>query len=44
MSRTNEIRHIEWHKTCKCKYRLEASVCNKNKDGMKTNSDVTVKN
>ena len=25
MSRTNE-RHIEWHKTCKC--RLDASVCN----------------
>ena len=28
MSRTNEIRHIEWHKTCKCKCRLDASVCN----------------
>ena len=28
MSRTNETRHIEWHKTCKCKCRLEASVCN----------------
>ena len=28
MSRTNETRHIEWHKTCKCKYRLDASVCN----------------
>ena len=26
MSRTNETRHIEWH--CKCKYRLDASVCN----------------
>ena len=23
MSRTNETRHIEWHKTCKCKCRLE---------------------
>ena len=29
MSRTNEPRHIEWHKTCKCKYRLDACVCNK---------------
>ena len=28
MSRTNITRHIKWHKTCKCKYRLDASVCN----------------
>ena len=28
MSRTNEIRHKEWHETCKCKCRLDASVCN----------------
>ena len=28
MSRTNETRHIEWHKTCKCKCRLDVSVCN----------------
>ena len=28
MSRTNETRHIEWRKTCKCKCRLDASVCN----------------
>ena len=28
MSRTNEIRHIEWHETCKCKCRLDASICN----------------
>ena len=28
MSRTNETRHIEWHEACKCKYRLDASVCN----------------
>ena len=26
--RTNETRHIEWHETCKCKCRLDASVCN----------------
>ena len=30
MSITNETRHIEWHETCKCKCRLDASVC-KNK-------------
>ena len=35
ISRTNETRHIEWHKTCKCKRRL---------DGMKINADVNVKN
>ena len=28
MSQTNETRHIELHETCKCKYRLDASVCN----------------
>ena len=28
MSRTNEARRIEWHETCKCKYRLDASFCN----------------
>ena len=28
ISRTNETRHIEWHKTCKCKCRIDASVCN----------------
>ena len=28
MSRTNETKHIEWHETCKCKCRLDASVCN----------------
>ena len=28
VSRTNETRHVEWHKTCKCKCRLDASVCN----------------
>ena len=29
MSRTNETRHIKWHEMCKCKCRLDASVCNK---------------
>ena len=28
ISRTNVTRHIEWHETCKCKCRLDASVCN----------------
>ena len=44
MLRTNEARHIEWHKTCKCKCRLDASVCNDKQDGIKTNADVNVKN
>ena len=26
--RTNETRHIKWHETCKCKCRLNVSVCN----------------
>ena len=28
ISRTNETRFIEWHETCKCKWRLDAIVCN----------------
>ena len=28
MSRSNETRHIDRHETCKCKCRLDASVCN----------------
>ena len=28
VSTTNETRHIEWLKTCICKCRLDASVCN----------------
>ena len=28
MSRTNEARHVKWHKTCKCRCRLDASICN----------------
>ena len=28
MSRTNETGYIEWHETCKCKCRLDLSVCN----------------
>ena len=28
MSRANETRHIKWHETCECKFRLDASACN----------------
>ena len=28
MPRINGTRHIEWHETCKCKCRLDASACN----------------
>ena len=28
ISMTNETRHIKWHETCKCKCRLNKSVCN----------------
>ena len=28
MSKTNETRFIEWHEICKCKWRLDAIVCN----------------
>ena len=28
MSRTNEIKNIKWHETCKCECRLDAIVCN----------------
>ena len=27
MSWSNQAKHIEWHETCKCKCRLNASVC-----------------
>ena len=28
ISRANETMHIKWHETCKCKCRLDVSVCN----------------
>ena len=28
ISRANETRHIKWRKTCKCRCRLDASICN----------------
>ena len=44
MSGTNETRHIEWHEMCKCKCRLDASVCNNNNVGMMINVSVNAKN
>ena len=31
ISRTNETRYTEWHETCKCKCRVDASVFNNKK-------------
>ena len=28
MSRTNETRHIKWHKACQCRCRIETNACN----------------
>ena len=28
MSRTSVTRHMKWHETCKCKFRLDASIYN----------------
>ena len=42
MSLTNETRSIKWHETCKCICRLNEIICNK--DGIKINVDVNVKN
>ena len=28
MSRTNETRHLEWRKTCKCECKFGANICN----------------
>ena len=45
ISRTNKTRYIKWHETCKCKCRLDTSVCNnKKKNGMNINADVNEKN
>ena len=44
MSRTNEKKHIKWHETCKCKCRLDASVCNNNNVGMMINVGANAKN
>ena len=44
MSRTNETRHIKWHETCKCKCRLDASVCNHKQRWNDDKCSVNVKN
>ena len=28
MSRTNETKRIKWRETCKCKCKLNSSICN----------------
>ena len=38
MSKTNETRHIKWHETCKCKYKLDV-----NNVGIMRNVDVNAK-
>ena len=44
MSRTNETRYIEWHGTCRCKCRLNASFVIKSKDVIKINAGVNARN
>ena len=44
MSRTNETRHIELHETCKCKCRLDVSVCNNKQRWNDDKCDVNAKN
>ena len=44
MSRTNETRHIELHETCKCKCRLDASVCSNKQRWNDVNVGVNEKN
>ena len=45
MSRINDVRHIEWHETCKSKCRLDASVCNNKKNvRIMINAGLNVKN
>ena len=44
MSRTNETRHVKWHETYKCKYRLDASFVTVKNVEIKINTKVNVKN
>ena len=44
MSRTNETRHIELHETCKCKCRLDVSVCNNKQRWNDDKCDANAKN
>ena len=36
MSRIDETRHMSWHETCTCKFKLDANVCN---DTQRWNND-----
>ena len=42
--RTNEIKHIEWHQTCKYKCRLYANLCSDKQRCNHENADVNIKN
>ena len=44
MSRTNETRSIKWHEACNCICRLMKLFVTTNKDGIKINVDMNVKN
>ena len=44
MSRANETRHIEWHKTCNVSVNLGLIFVIINKFGIKINADVNAKN
>ena len=44
MLRTNETKSIKLHETCKCICRLNKIIITINKDGIKINVDVNVKN
>ena len=39
MSRTNETRHIKWHKTSKHRCKLDARICNNRRNDDKWNED-----
>ena len=44
-SRTNETRHIEWPKTCNCKWKLDEGICKIiNNVGIMINAGVNAKN
>ena len=44
MSRTNKVRRIKWHETCKCKCRLDASVCDNKQIGIMINGYANANN
>ena len=44
ISRTNETTYINWHETCKCECRLDASVIILNINRMEINADANAKN